>query len=423
MGRQVIGKPLVEKAYPYRYFLACLLCVFLMGVGDGGFLVIVVGYLENRDLAVPLIGLIMAFLSTVEGICNLFTGFLYQGYNEKRLIQYGALVLAAGIFIFTIQPTGLTIWLAIALNAAGTGVLTVMIYTTAQMNLPQSTRTGLAVGLYTAAIALGMSIGSLLVGYLTDEFGYSTAFLVCGFIVSGIALTAVLLPASSEGTHMQQRHGIPAFQQFKESFSTRSLSNPRVLTGLGTAFAMAGSISVFATYFPLYGLQAGLSYTRIGSMMGLQNVFAGIIRPLCGLFVSGRRSDTINTLGVTILILAIISLPFVGLNWPLLLIVSLVGLSFGISRVTSMTLVIEGEQAPSDISRRLSLYNALMTIAHIIAPGLGGLVAGWIGISSALVMLPAMFMLVFVLSRIIGARTQRAAASDKHSDAQAFRTS
>jgi hypothetical protein len=64
-----------------------------------------------------------------------------------------------------------------------------------------------------------------------------------------------------------------------------------------------------------------------------------------------------------------------------------------------------------------------MTIAHIIAPGLGGLVAGWIGISSALVLLPAIFMLVFVVTRIIGARLQRIPASDKQSDAQVFRTS
>jgi MFS family permease len=418
----VIGKPLFQKAYPYRYFLISLLCVFFMGVGDGGFLVIVVGYLENQNLVVSLIGFIMAFLSIVEGIFNLLTGFLYRGVNEKRYIQYGALILASGIFMFALQPAGAAIWLAIALNAAGTGVLTVMIYTTAQMHLPKTTQTGMAVGLYTAAIAVGMSIGSPLVGFLTDTFGYPTAFLVCGFIVTGISITAALLPSRGE-ISSKPLPGLPAFQQFKESFSFRNLSHPGVITGLGTAFAMAGSISLFSTYFPLYGLQAGLSYTRIGSMMGLQNVFAGFIRPLCGFFISGGRSGIINLIGLVVLSLAIIFLPFVGLSWPLLVIVSLVGLSFGVSRVTSMTLVIEGEQMPSDISKQLSLYNALMTIGHIIAPGLGGLVAGQIGLSLTLTIVPAGFFVVFLLARLLGARSYQSISRDKRSDVPAARTS
>ena len=78
-----------------------------MGMGEGGFLVIVVGYLENQQLSLSMIGLAMAFLSCVEGISNLLTGFLYQGHHEKKFIQTASLLLAVGCFLFVIQPEGL----------------------------------------------------------------------------------------------------------------------------------------------------------------------------------------------------------------------------------------------------------------------------------------------------------------------------
>jgi MFS family permease len=401
----VISKSFIDKAYPYRYFLLCLLCVFLMGMGEGGFLVIVVGYLENQQLSLSMIGLAMAFLSCVEGISNLLTGFLYQGHHEKKFIQTAALLLAVGCFLFVIQPEGLMIGLAIAINAAGTGILTVMIYTTAQQHLPRSTSTGFAVGLYTSCIALGMAIGSPLVGVLTDTSGYPTAFAVCGMIILGIYLAASALPRN-EGIGQMPVPGPLALHKLKETFNLKLISGPVMRVGVASAFTMASSISIFSTLFPIYGLRSGFSYTTIGTLMGLNNMLAGIIRPVCGYILTSESTDRINTAGVVSLTLAISILPFTGLGWGLTLLVALIGLAFGTSRVTSMTLVVEGKKNPSDISKRLSLYNAFMTVGHIIGPFIAGIVAGWIGLSLALAIVPGALFLVFIITRLSRSSTK-----------------
>ncbi len=393
-----------KKAAPYRYFLICLLCVLFMGIGDGGFLVIVVGYLESQDLSLSLIGFIMAFLSTIEGISNILTGFLYQGYHEKRLIQVGALLVSISCFLFVTEPEGLFIWLAIAVNSVGVGILTVMIYTTAQKHLPKNTSTGFAVGLYTSSIALGMAIGSPMVGYLTDTYGYPTAFAVCGIMILGIILSASRLPPSVNIGQMPLPSPI-AFHKLREIFNLKLINTPVVLIGMATAFTMASSISIFSTYFPLYGLSSGLTYTTIGAMMGLENFLAGIIRPFCGYIITSDTTGKINAAGVISLTLAITLMPFSGMLWGLTLLVALVGFAFGVSRVTSMTLVVEGEKIPSDISKRLSLYNALMTIGHIIGPIIAGVVAGRFGIPMALAIVPGSLFSVYIIARIAISRS------------------
>ena len=394
----MINQQRFQTLAPYKYFIACLASIFFLGVGEGGFLIIVVGYLEEMSLALALIGATMAFFSLVEGISNLLVGFLYRGINEKKIIRFAVIMQAAGCFLFAFQPTGATIWLAVILNASGLGVITVMVFTTAQLYIPPNSRMGLVVGLYTSSIALGMAVGSPLVGYLTDTFGFPVAFAACSLLILSIILPISTLPNKQHSAQDAVKPS-PLFNHLKQSLNFKKLNQPEVLTGMLSAFAMASSITIFHTLFPIYSLRAGLTYTTIGSLMGLKDIAAGVIRPLIGLRIASSSVNTYNSVGLALLTLAIFSVPFTGLGWGLYLAVGVIVLAFGSSRVTSMTLVMEGQQKPSETSQRISLYNAMMTSGHIIGPGIGGILAGWLGISLTISAVPAFMLSLFAAGR------------------------
>jgi hypothetical protein len=93
--------------------------------------------------------------------------------------------------------------------------------------------------------------------------------------------------------------------------------------------------------FPIFALRAGMSISFLGSLNGIKMIVAAIIRPLTGFILVFISSASLTIISLIILIISVISLPFVGLSIGLIPISILTGLSFGICPVTSATLSVE----------------------------------------------------------------------------------
>ena len=199
--------PLVQRNL-WKEFIAGLASIFLMAVGQGAFLILMVAYLEHSKVPIAENGLIKGFLSLVEGAACLAGGFLYRGKYTRRIMAASLLFMAAGSFLYATQSLGLIVWLGTGVNGIGIGVMIVILYVATLERRPNALNLGLAVGLYTAMIAAGNALGEVMSGIITDRFGFGISFSFAGIAMLAVVLLVVLMGKEvnyAGGTHSAEK--------------------------------------------------------------------------------------------------------------------------------------------------------------------------------------------------------------------------
>lgn len=386
----------------WQGFIAGLTGIFFMAVGQGAFLILVVAYLEYRQVAVAEIGSAMAFLSIIEGISCLAVGHFYRGRHIRVFIIIATLVMSASAWLFSAQPVGLLVWAAIFINGLGIGAMTVLQYVATLERRPQPLHLGLAVGLYTAGIAAGNGLGAMFSGMLTDAYGFGVSFQFSALSIIVVALVALAL-----GKETGQPLSYPAEEEKAPAGSAtggKPVGNGKGwvwILSLFSAISMGGVIAVFSTLFPIYALRAGLPFALVGTLSGLKMILAAVIRPFSGAILARVDVFKLTNWSLSSLAATTIALPFVGMGAGLTGLIAVMGLMFGTCRVTTATLVLHGQDDPRLTSRRISYYNSSLTFGQIIGPWLSGLLAAWLGLTTAIVILPAGFLVVYLLALLL----------------------
>lgn len=407
MGSQFINTDQPANEYPgqsswfrgfynsewYNYIL-CLLATVFMALGEGSYLFQIVPYLEMRNAGSFDIGVTNGILSAVEALACLVIGFLYKNRHTKLYLLIGILSIQASAIILSFQPLGLIVKLASALNGLGIGIALVLVHSTLLANRPQKISLGLTVGIYTAAIAAGNAIGAFLSGLIVDSFGFTAGFIYCLFAFLVFMLIVIALQMSRSRHHAEV---IP------DEKTGRSRSNIRMhrhrdwiwQVSLLAGFTMACVVIVSEVIFPIYALRSGLSISFLGTLHGIKMMLAAVVRPLSGLLLVFINSASLTILSLGILTLSVAFLPFVGLSWGLILLSSLIGITFGTCRVTSATLSVENVKTNAENSRRIGLYSFALSFGQIITPVIGGWTADSISLTHTIAGLPVIFLILF----------------------------
>lgn len=157
--------------------------------------VVTVAFAEERGLA-GVTGLLLAIWAAGSLIAGFLTGAIRWRSTPLVRYRYGALGLA---LVMIPLPFVDQIWvLAICLFVAGFAISPTMVATMTLVEecVPRSRLTE-GITWFSTGIALGVAPGAAIAGYLVDEFGTSTAFLVP--IVSGaVAASFAWLPTPGE---------------------------------------------------------------------------------------------------------------------------------------------------------------------------------------------------------------------------------
>jgi MFS family permease len=372
----------------WRGFAVGLVGIFFTAAGQGTFLILTVAYMEQRGVPVATNGLMQGFLSLVEaGVC-LLAGFRYAGNHTRRIIAAGILSQIASALVFATQPMGVAAWLAIAANAVGMGIIDVILYVAALERRPVTLALGTAVGLYTGALAAGNAFGQFFSGRITDRWGYGASFSFAALMFLMVLVSAVLLG---------KKPAAPVEGSQPSAGSAHAEKTPPWAWKLGIAagFSMAMVNSVFDTLFPIYGLRVGLTFSLIGTLTSVKMLMAAIVRPFSGAIMSRLNGIRLNSWSMAGLAAATVLTPLVGVGAGLTALVSAMGLGFGTVRVTSAATALTGQNDARLTSRRSGMYNTALSFGQIVGPWISGLAATAVGLSSALVGLPGIFLLVY----------------------------
>jgi MFS family permease len=380
-------------------YIVCLAGIFILSMGEGSLIFQIVPYLERQKANAFEIGITNTILSTALALTCLLIGLLYKNRRAKLYMIAGVLCMQTGAIILMFQPTGWLVKLAAGVNGFGTGIPLVLLHSTLIANRPDKISLGLTVAFYTSGIAAGNAVGVTISGLIVDSFGFAFGYLFC---LICFVLLFILIFLIRFSRHDQKKPDIPPSTE-KNTKSQNPSSTHRWLwkTSLIAGFSMASVMIVSEVIFPIFALKAGMSISFLGSLHGIKMIVAAIIRPLTGFILAVISSSALTMISLLLLAFSVILIPFVGLSIGLIIISILIGLSFGICRVTSATLSVDNAPTNDVNSRRIGLYSFSISLGQIITPVIGGWTADNISLKSTIVGLPIFFIVLFTVGFVI----------------------
>lgn len=162
-------------------FIVVGLLSTLFGVGIASTSNFVSPLAEQRSL-----GLISAFYISYSAgaiATRIIGGRLADRYGERRILPYGIVFYAAGLFLLpATYGLGLLI-LAGSLTGIGHGLIFPSLNSLAVRNEPAENR-GKATGIFTGGIDAGSFAGSLILGYIGQWLGLNTLFIFAGLTMA-----------------------------------------------------------------------------------------------------------------------------------------------------------------------------------------------------------------------------------------------
>jgi MFS family permease len=367
----------------------------LFTLGDGSMQLLAAPHLAAQGIPAATIGPMVAGYSVAALIFRFVLASVYSSSRAVFLVPLGCLLQTAAFVGIAVNTDPLILTGLVALNGAGfalasTGGLAAM------MDLVDGTNAGPIMGWYTGSIGAGYSMAAFLGGWLGDALGTSQALLAVAVIPSmaGVALAGALRQVS----HASQ--GFPSEAGHSPTRRTGLLTAVRTaspIVWLATAIALYINLTsgVLMTYFPLYGLEIGISLATIGVLVGLHSAvssFARFATPPLFRRVHHRRTVgpmvILSGLGVA----GVTASPRFGV---LLVAFLAIGLARGMLRVASAALATEGSGSTTR-GAASGLYLSGLDVGKIVGPSVGGLGVATLGYVPTFLVAAIVFPLIFL---------------------------
>src|SRR5262245_50467800 len=269
-------------------------------------------YLEQRDYPIALIGFLFALPYGVALVCRVPAGLVYRG-SRARLLVGGAAVLAARVALLSSRAPGPLAFGALrAAQGVALAVVTTVTLAHFMATVASGAARGRAMGYYVSALSAGYMTGGAIGGPIAERWGYQTGFAVAAALALGTAVLGYWLPRADDAAASLAvpRGGLAGLR--------RALGDPGLLYASAVAFLLSCMYHVPGTFFPLYGLSAGLGLGEIGF---IRAAFAFVNTTVRG--VSARLLDRVGVrpavaVGLTCHAMALAFVPAFGGFLPLL---------------------------------------------------------------------------------------------------------
>ncbi|MCG3088610.1 MFS transporter [Sporosarcina cyprini] len=335
-------------------------------------------------------GLIFGATFITALIMSPIWGRVADKYGYKPILLINGFGIATSVFLMGFVHSVEAFFLLRLLNGVVTGFIpTSLAFVSSQTAREEA---GKRLGTLQMGSVTGTLFGPILGGLLADAFGFKYTFIITSFSVVVAAIIVLI--------------GIKEEKRIKDAKSAH-YSRKTILSGLlhhrlmlnvmiVTALIQIGNFSIQ----PLLSLYvADLSHaTNVAFLAGITFSAAGVGNLL---FARrwGKLGDDIGyekVLGTLLLLsfLFIIPQAFVTNIWQLIICRLLFGISMG--GMIPITTALVRREAPINIQGEVMGYNtSFRFLGNIIGPMFGGIVSGFIGISSVFILTGVLFLLGF----------------------------
>ncbi len=171
---KIIWKKLLEyKAIPVSINL------LLLNITYGGIISFVAIYAKEIGVSKP--GMFFVLYAVGVASSRMWAGKIFDHQGPRNLITLGALIMASGFAFFGLWKTVPGFFAASLLLGLGGGVMMPTFQAMAN-NLVQSNRRGVANSTLFTALDLGIGLGMVLTGLVSEKIGLDHTFLIDSFI-------------------------------------------------------------------------------------------------------------------------------------------------------------------------------------------------------------------------------------------------
>jgi DHA1 family multidrug resistance protein-like MFS transporter len=221
-------------------------------------------------------------------------------------------------------------------------------------------------GLFNLSLFIGLSVGPLVGGLISDGFGLQGAFLGMGLLAAvGFVLTLWLLPPRADETPNRSER-LPAGWLIL-------LKDARLLGLFSMRLAYAACIGMVWGFMPVFAkTHFNLSATAIGVLVTLGVLVSGLLHPPMGKLADRVNRPALVVAGGLVTCGAIGGFWWVGGFGGLVIVNLLLGAGGGIAMPAVMALAVERGQAASAMGSVM----AMITMAHSLGMLVGAVSAG-----------------------------------------------
>ena len=243
----------------------------------------------------------------------------------------------------------------------------------------------------------GTLFGPVIGGLMADSFGFDYTFIITAVVIGIAASLVVIGIKETKKVSNKDAHVYAPKTIIQGILHHRLLINVMIITSL----IQVGNFSI-QPLLSLYVAELTVDSSQVAFLAGVTFSAAGVGNLL---FARrwGRLGDSIGyekVLGFLLLLsfLFIVPQAFVTDLWQLILLRLLFGIAVGGMIPTTTALM--RREAPVEIQGEIMGYNtSFRFLGNIVGPVFGGIVSGFIGISSVFIVTGVLFVLAFVFLR------------------------
>ncbi len=367
----------------------------VLTLGEGTFAFLISPYLESRAIHVGLIGGLVAVYGAASLVTRLWAGAAYASQRGPVLVA-GAALASAMAFVL-IPTTGAPVFVAllVGVNGAAFAFGTTALMAAVMERQPPGVAAGTLMGLYTGSLGLGYACAGFVGGPVADVFGVGEAFV----LVAGVAAVAAMVLFVA----LRRTAVVVAAAPEPATGAGRLASFRRVPRWVWLGFVVTLYINlvsgVVLTFFPLHGLDVGLTLSQIGFAFGIHGLVAALVRFVSAPVFARLSYRKVLTPAVVVSGTAIALLGSTSTFLVVAVAWGGIGLARGLLRVATAALVLD-ESTASDAGRGAasSVYLAGLDVGKLVGPALGGLGAEIVGIPATFVIAAFVFPALYLVA-------------------------
>lgn len=258
----------------YRNLAELLFAVFVSMIGFGLIAPLLPVYMRSFGATGMQLGVIMALFGLTRAMVSYPGGKFADKVGRKKLVSLGLLIYTVDMFLFGIATNLYQLFLFRAIQGAASGIVW-PVATVMAADIVKPKHRGKAMGLFSMMWDLGLVLGPVIGGVLSDMFSMSTPF----YFTSILAFSSCILIIFRvrETAHRKESDTAPVHRKKLTPYMKTFIG--LCVAGFGTAFAMGFVQPVLSVYSNEI---LGLSKALIGITFGIMALFRLITKPIAG---------------------------------------------------------------------------------------------------------------------------------------------
>jgi len=332
-------------------------------------------FAKNLDASMLEIGFLTACYSVVPLILAMAMGRLIDRLGEKIPLIIGSVGITLSLLLLFFCPILPTMYLS-QLIMGGSQLFSLVAIQNSLARSTSSVGRDKAMGNLSLFASIGLLLGPLVGGYLSENYGFQLTYLlitplsILCIIVSFIGLSSKEKVSNSSSEKTERKNSL---------LSLPGLRRPIIISMLCMAVA-----DLFYAYFPLFASSIGLSPSQIGWIFAIQGTTSALARVFMPRLVENYGRTRTLWVFMSIGALAYGSLPFLHQYHFIFIISAILGAGLGVAQ--PLTLILSYNSAPKGrTGEALALRLPANRLAQVTLPFLFAGISSLIGLGAIFV--------------------------------------